>query len=360
MVFFNRCCCRSVENQVDGRSGRRAPPSRGESKSNSISGGDKDDDSDIQAVQWMRNRSKRNSNDVVDDVVDIWIEKQEQASGSPEREKQEQLKENTASPARKEAPSSAIRTSQLESSPTKTSMDTDGTMDVDMIADDASLIEMKMDSHVIIDPTHDDNESDADSASDTDSDTKARYVRAVNLLRKTILEKEISLTTTERDFLTHLLGSFEEEERDDRVSAIEIAAQALEKDTLFDAPRPPLPSQTLQNISPPRRPTFRGVRLSVVSPVERSSSGEAFELMIRGSTSIDEDSIDMDMDERDDTPVLITGMFASSTVSCGKCRIVLIVFVLSNLPRRGRIVCYQPKRWRFSPRPALSLPRQLG
>jgi hypothetical protein len=279
----------------------------------------------------MRNRSKRNSKVVLDDVVDMWIEKQEEAGKSLEQKKREQQKENTASPERKEAPSSTIRTSRLESSPTSIPMDKEGIMDVEMIADDASLMEKKMDTQVILDPTHDDNESDADSASDAVSETKARYVKAVNSLHGAMLEKEAS--TTERDFVTHLFGSFDKKELNYLVSAIDNAAYALEEDTLFDAPAPPSPSQTLQSISPSRRPTFRGVGLSVVSPVGRSASGEGFELVIRGSTSIDEDSIDMDMDERDDPPVLITGMSASSCgnpVSFSPC----LYFLLSQRANR--------------------------
>jgi hypothetical protein len=246
----------------------------------------------------------------------MWIEKREQAGESLEHKKQEQLKQSKASPERKEAPSSAIRASQLQSSLTRTPVDTDGINDVEMIADDASPIEKKTDSQVIIDPTHDDNESDADSACDADSETKARYSGTFSLLHKTILEKDASLTTTERDFLTHLLGSFYEEERTYRVSAIEIAAQALEENKLPHAPAPPSPFQALQNISPSGRPV-RGVGLSVVSPVGRSASGEGFELLIRGSTSIHEGSIDMDMGDRDDYPVSINGIFASSIESCG-------------------------------------------
>lgn len=297
---------------MDRRSGRPSP--RSVSKSNSISRGDSDDDSDTQAVRWMRDRSKRNSKD----VVDTWIEKREKPNG------------NKASLESKKSPSTT-RTSQLESSPSKIPNDTGGIKDLEMKADDTELIEMKMETPVAIDPMDGDNASDGDSASDADSETKARYIRAVNLLHQTILEKQESLTSTERGFLTHLLDSTDEE---DRSSDIENAPQTLFP--MFDAPPPPSPSRTQQDVSPPSRPTFRGVRLSVVSPIGRSSSGEAFELAIRGSTSMEE-SIDMEIDE----PALITGMCALSSVSDGNAVSFLMLHLFSHLAEDESPPVYQ-------------------
>jgi len=282
-VFKWTCCRRNVENQVDSQS-RKSP-----TKSH-----DGAFESDMQAVQWMRDRSKQKSYDSV-----------------------EQQKMSEEDGEEDDGVSSSIRKASPRSFPPRIPIDTDGIMDLQMALEETSTDGLKRDIQVPVSPSSDDiweggkgsslSTKEDDTDSEVDISAKQQYEKAVELLHRAMLEKQTSLTSGESEFLHHLLDGEVNDATtnvvEERVEALQSAAQTLEKDDLFDVDAPPSPSLSPQQYSPPRRPEYRGVKLSVVKPaLQSSASGEAFELMIRNSSSFEFDDMDID-----DTPLLIIG-----------------------------------------------------
>lgn len=289
MPFFKKwsCCRQNVENQVEATSTSNHQPKF-----------DKNDEqfkSDLQAVQWMRDRSKQASKEDEEEE-----EKEEEGSD----------KENDSSLA----PVSLMKRHSSFSPSTRSPIDTDAFMDAQKplsTQDEEEMNELTPVSRVSITPpsTNSNNDDENDSTdSNVEETTKLRYGKAVKLLHRSMLEKQKSLTSGEREFLHDLLDeecSVRMDAVEKRVEALESAAQTLEENELFEVDAPPSPSQTLQHYSPPRRPMCRGIKLSVVRPAE--SCGEAFELSIRSSSYMNDD--DFDDRDFDDTPLLVIGMF---------------------------------------------------
>ena len=288
---FKWKCCRNVENQVV----KHESPKKG-------TGRDGDYDSDLQAVQWLRNRSNQRKP----------CDKENGEVNGEENEEEESI------PLSVHKPSMAKNSSSSPQIP----IDTDGILDggAAIAAEDSPFHELKPHNRVHImssvkqqdDPKGRSTEDAKSRDSNVDVSTRQRYDKADKLLHKPMLEKQKSLTSNERDFLVDLLDSSPRGATPDNVQALESAAQTLENDVLFDDSCPPSPSRSLQHYSPPRRPKYRGVTMSVVQPMNHSAFGEAFELMIRESSTMDQDELDnMDLD---DTPLLVIGKFY--TIMC--------------------------------------------
>lgn len=281
-LFRFNCCRHGVENQVEKSA---APPKK-----------DAAYESDVKAVQYMRDRSKQRSHGA-EESQNVMVEENDDKEDGRRMVTPVQDESEKISPTDDANGAADAEKMKDESSPVKSEADEE-VIDHSVSLEGEELVSDG--SHTKSDDTKDDSiGSDADAPS-----TRERYDKAVKLLHRSMPETQKPLTSSEREFLYQLLNK-DVSASEERIMALENAQHSLSND-LFEEDAPSSPSRSAQECSRPKQPEYRGVKLSIVkSSLHTSTSGEAFELMIRNSNSIDEDEWDaMDVD---DPPLLVVG-----------------------------------------------------